>query len=158
MKIQLFFDGGCTPRNPGGTGTWAYVIKGLTEADVEGYGALQASPKMTNNVAEYVALGKGLRFLADYQSTDAAKVLTSLEIRGDSKLVVNQLTEEWKCNKEHLQKLRARCWELLEQIKCSWTTEWIPREENSRADALGHKAYTEATGQPYPDTINGRRI
>jgi|SRR5580692_6851430 ribonuclease HI len=105
MQLTLWFDGACEPRNPGGTGTWGYVIQGLGD-DVEGCGALKACPEMTNNFAEYTAFGKGLRYLVD-NCTDL-KADDELIIHGDSKLVICQLTGQWAIRAENLKPLANR--------------------------------------------------
>ena len=74
--------------------------------------------------------------------------------KGDSMLVINQITGSWKCNKEHLQKARDRCKELITKITPQqFELEWVPREQNEEADALSRKAYEEATGQKFPVRI-----
>jgi ribonuclease HI len=151
-KLKLFFDGACEaaspgqPSNPGGVGTYGWVIADAeTNKEIAtGHGlAAKPGPLSTNNFAEYCGLGFALKWLKDQTWTG------ELEIMGDSQLVVMQLTQKWKCNAEHLIKLRARCWEHLEGIK--YTARWIPREQNSRCDELGRAAYREFTGGDYPE-------
>jgi ribonuclease HI len=148
-KLIVFFDGSCEPRNPGGWSTYGWCIQDAESGDVlaEGHGvvAKAGAANSTNNYAEYSALGFALRFLLDRGWTGG------IEIRGDSKLVVNQITDRWACNKDHLRKLRDRCRELLKKISLGTVLTWIPREQNEYCDALSQKAYTEATGKPYPE-------
>ena len=142
-ELTLHFDGACEPRNPGGVATYGWVLStGHSGCGVVATGG----PTSTNNLAEWSALGFGLRWIAD-QKLKPEKLL----IFGDSQLVVRQLNHEWACNKEHLQKLRARCEELLKAIDRPWAAEWIPREKNEDADALSRKAYTDHTGKPFPE-------
>lgn len=153
--VTLYFDGACEPVNPGGIGTYGFVIR-WEDYVQQGGGVAGSGRGMTNNVAEYTALGKGLRWLADNQGLEPpvfAPVLTTrdtLLIRGDSKLVVSQLAGAWRCNHEHLRKLRDRCLELLKILGCRWQTEWIPRDQNAEADALSVKAWVEHTGKAFP--------
>jgi ribonuclease HI len=49
----------------------------------------------TNNLAEYEAVRKGMELLLE----DGAE---AVEIFGDSKLVISQLTEEYRCESESL--------------------------------------------------------
>lgn len=154
--VELWFDGGCEPANPGGTGVWGFVVKATGLNDLSQFGHLPAAPEMTNNIAEYTALGKALRFLVDCTANpDMPAVLivrdTDLVIRGDSKLVIEQLNGNWKCNKPRLKDLLARCHELLDQLTSNWRAEWIPREQNTEADALTRRAYQEAVGEPMPE-------
>jgi ribonuclease HI len=88
----------------------------------------------TNNEAEYGAL---IRLLEEAR----ARKLTEIEIRGDSKLVVCQLKREWKINLPHLRELAARAWKLMDGMSVRLV--WVPRKENSLADALSNKAIDE---------------
>ena len=146
-EFTLYFDGSCEPTNPGGVATAGWVLKEGTLQIAAGSKEICRGPKATNNVAEYAALGFGLRHILDNFGGTA---VDTLHIRGDSKLVVEQVARRWKCNKEHLAKLRDRCLELLEQIGCKWDSTWIPREQNTEADALSQSAYVAATGNAYP--------
>lgn len=141
-NLLLLFDGLCEPRNPGGFACYGWLIKSGDAVVASGHGL--AARNSTNNFAEYAALGFGLRWLTDRQWSGKLKIM------GDSKLVVEQITQRWNCNKEHLQKLRARCWELL-AIVGEWEITWHPREQNEEADALSRQAYVEETGQQPPE-------
>lgn len=89
-QLIINFDGACEP-NPQGWAVYGWII---TDADGEeiaqGYGvaAKPGSKLATNNFAEYCGLGFALRWLA------SAGWKGELSIRGDSMLVINQLTEE----------------------------------------------------------------
>lgn len=150
MNITIYFDGACEPINPGGTATAGWVIIGDGgEVLTEDSRVVKRGAGATNNVAEYAALGFALRSLAE-----SGTPVETLTIHGDSMLVVNQITGNWKCNKEHLQKLRDRCKELITELNpSSLVVEWIPREQNEQADALSRKAYVDATGKPFPERI-----
>lgn len=139
-ELILYFDGSAEP-NPGlATYGWAIMIQSGEEIAC---GCGVSYDYGSNNQSEYCALGFALRWLSDqgWKGT--------LQIFGDSKLVINQLTQEWRCNKEHLRNLRKRCWELLEGIEYKAT--WVPREQNDRCDSLSRKAYEERTGKSYPE-------
>jgi len=86
-------------------------------------------PKGTHNFAEYQALMLGLRLALKHGAE-------RVEVKGDSKLVVNQVNGDWKTRSPSLQPLRSEATKLLEQFE-SWSVEWIPRKENRRADQLG---------------------
>ena len=51
--------------------------------------------RVTNNEAEYEACALGMEALT-------ALGVTKVEIFGDSMLVINQATEEWKLKEQHL--------------------------------------------------------
>jgi ribonuclease HI len=144
-ELQLFFDGACEPVNPGGVATYGWIILDRGEVLADGCGVHCEGPRATNNVAEYVALGFGLRRLQDLGWGGR------LSVYGDSQLVIKQLAGEWACNKPHLRKLRDRCLDILHGI-CpgkSYTLTWVPREENAAADALSRRAYEKHTGKPF---------
>jgi ribonuclease HI len=88
----------------------------------------------TNNEAEYTAL---LRLLAEAR----ARGLNSLEISGDSKLVVSQVKREWKIKEPRLGVLAAEAWRLMDGMNVKLV--WIPRERNKLADALSNRAIDE---------------
>lgn len=146
--LTVHFDGACEPRNPGGVATYGWTVHDGEREIANGCGEVCRGPRATNNLAEWSALGFALRWILDHGDVLGP---ISLEMVGDSQLVVNQLRHEWACNKEHLQKLRARCEELIDQIKpCGWKVTWVPREQNEAADALSQAAYVKATGKKFP--------
>lgn len=148
-EITVEFDGSCEPTNPGGVATCGWIVldvKGVVIAS--GAREVCRGPQATNNTAEWCALGFALAWLKE----NAVGSGCAINLKGDSQLVVRQLTGHWKCNKPHLQRFRARCLEILGQIGCkSWTATWIPREANDAADALSRQAYETATGKKYPE-------
>lgn len=88
----LHFDGACWP-NPGGTATFGWILLSPFGAEVaSGNGVAATGSDATNNVAEYSALLAGLRSVVDMDPE------APLVIRGDSKLVINQIEGRWKCN------------------------------------------------------------
>ena len=106
--LTLHFDGFCMP-NPGGIASYGVVIDGTSRKclnEVIGEG-----PDTSNNIAEWTGLLKGLRWLKANRPPD----LASLEIYGDSQLVIKQLTQEWKIKAKHLRPLRdEQNWEADE--------------------------------------------
>jgi ribonuclease HI len=148
-KLVLQFDGACEP-NPGGLATYGWVLEHGDQSGVvqTGQGVARRGKAATNNVAEWVALGKGLRWLLDHDPP-----CDELLIRGDSQLVIKQLTGEWGCNKEALSKLCDRCLAILGELGrrgVRWSAEWAGREQNAAADALSVRAWEEAAGRPFP--------
>jgi len=139
MNVCLYFDGACEPVNPGGVATWGFVIKD-DDGDVldAGHGVVGEGEGMTNNVAEYHALGHGLKALAKLGQVE------HLTAYGDSKLVVNQIIGEWQCNKPHLVKLKERCHRLIaDAVTSSWRAQWLPRThpDMKQPDDLSRLAY-----------------
>ena len=82
----------------------------------------------TNNQAEYRAVYTGL----DYCLSAGAK---QVEVYGDSELIINQLRGEYKIKNKELAPWFIKIQSLANQIgRVSFN--YIPREKNSRADAL----------------------
>ncbi|MFM6966623.1 MAG: bifunctional RNase H/acid phosphatase [Rhodoluna sp.] len=125
-------DGG-SRGNPGLAGSGACVI----DADT-GEVVLEVSKFIgiaTNNVAEYIALVAGLE--GAYGLNRDARIL----VRMDSKLVIEQMAGRWKIKHPDMQQLGAQVQRIVAGKQVRW--QWIPREENSRADALANKAMDE---------------
>ena len=138
--LRLFFDGLCEPQNPGGVACYGFIVyQGSPNREAtlfEDYGvAAEPGPDSTNNVGEYTGLIKGLEWIQ--KNTKDPKV----EILGDSQVVIRHLTGEYKVHSPRLMPLYQKTLSLLEHLQ--WADKWIPREENTVADALSEKAYTE---------------
>lgn len=144
----LYFDGLTEPKNPGGAMAWGWLILRDGAETVSGSDALPAKPSNTNNIAEWLALGFGLRAVSDLL---AASKCGGLLIRGDSNLVINQLAGRWNCKAEHLKKYLNRCREIVGGFDFLVTYEWIPRDENAEADALSQRGYEKLVGSPPPE-------
>lgn len=87
----------------------------------------------TNNDAEYQGLVAALRKLPEWiQQTGADEVL----IRLDSTLVVEQVAGRWKVKQESLKPYVQESRALIAQSSVPVALEYVPRAQNSRADAL----------------------
>lgn len=84
----------------------------------------------TNNVAEYRAL-----LLALERAEDAGA--DEVEIRSDSKLLVEQMHGNFKMRAEHLKPLLAEAVVRAKGFR-SFAISHIPREKNTRADRLAN--------------------
>src|SRR5262249_27777528 len=82
----------------------------------------------------------GLRAAAELGAVD-------VEVRMDSKLVVEQMAGRWQIRNTGLRPLAAQAAELVRRFD-SVRFSWVPREENIRADALANAAMN---GQPAPE-------
>jgi len=131
------FDGLVEPYNPGGHGCYGYVLwRSKIKTVKRGY--LGQGPEMTNNWAEWSAVAFALQEIID---NDNFEEIDSILILGDSKLVVKQLSGDWRCKSESMKKFREKCVEMLEKIGADWSAHWVPREINEEADKLGREAY-----------------
>jgi|ERR1044072_4652691 ribonuclease HI len=137
MSLEIYCDGLCEPRNPGGYACCAFVVFRDGERVHERYACIGQGEGMTNNVAEYRAVRAALRWLVQNRNGETAKVMT------DSKLVVEQVNGTWNCNSETLRMLRDDCREAMRATE-NVLLLWIPRAQNEEADRLTRIAYAEA--------------
>lgn len=121
---------GASRGNPGAAAGGAVVLDPETGQVVAKAGVLCGHA--SNNVAEYRGMIEGL---------DIALAMApegSVHVRMDSKLVVEQMSGRWKIKHPDMQDLARAARELIGSR--SVTFEWVPREENSRADAAANVA------------------
>jgi probable phosphoglycerate mutase len=155
LKVIVEADGGAR-GNPGPAGYGAVVREAATgEVLTERSASLGIA---TNNVAEYGGLVAGLQAAADLGAT-------SVEVRMDSKLVIEQMAGRWQIKHPGLRPLAAQAAALVRRFESvSWG--WIPRERNKHADALANAAMDAAArgaggrGRPKaepPRTAAGRQ-
>ena len=129
MKVIVEADGG-SRGNPGPAG-FGCVVWADDHATVLAEHC-QAIGITTNNVAEYRGLIAGLE---EARRLGAAEV----EVRMDSKLVVEQMAGRWKVKHPGLAELHQQARALASTfgfVRFSW----IPREQNKHADRLANEA------------------
>ncbi|HET7350801.1 MAG TPA: bifunctional RNase H/acid phosphatase [Marmoricola sp.] len=85
----------------------------------------------TNNVAEYRGLIAGLELAAEHAPGAA------VEVRMDSKLVVEQMSGNWKVKHASMKPLAIEAKRLA---PADTVFTWVPRSENSHADRLANLA------------------
>ena len=141
--VTIWADGG-SRGNPGPAAYGAVLTDAETGEVLAEDGA--SIGVASNNVAEYSGLIAGLRLAAEH-APDA-----SVEVRMDSKLVVEQMSGRWKIKHPDMQALAAEAAELAPP---GTTYTWIPREQNKHADrlvneALDGKLAPRPTAQPEP--------
>lgn len=90
----------------------------------------------TNNEAEYEGLILGLEH-ARQAGAD------TVEVRGDSQLVIRQLDGRYRVRKDHLVPLHARAKRLLEPFR-QVHLQWVPRGDNAAADRAANEALDRA--------------
>jgi ribonuclease HI len=90
----------------------------------------------TNNVAEYRGLIAGLEMAREVDPAAA------VEVRMDSRLVIEQMAGRWKIKHPDMKPL-ALAASRVRPAEVTWT--WVPREQNKAADALVNRALD---GQP----------
>lgn len=133
--IEVYFDGACEPNPNGRVGYGAIILKDSRQVyEISKEYIPTASIKTTNNIAEYCAAYAAMKYLI-------AKSWNKLPIvmRGDSQLVIKQLSGEWKIGKGAYITIAEKSKELLKhftQIEFAW----LPRSFNDIADKLSRKA------------------
>jgi ribonuclease HI len=124
---------GASRGNPGKS-SYGFVIK------VRGGAILHEEGKTigiaTNNTAEYMAVVEALRYI---KNRWGAKGPHLVEVEADSKLVVEQLSGNFKLKKPHLKVLFDQI-KLLEMELGTVFYKHIPRGENFIADRLANQA------------------
>lgn len=129
----IIFDGG-SRGNPG-QGYGSYVLRRNKDGKLRRR-RLIFGDQETSNQAEYRALIAALEdLIGTILKAGRAPKDFSVEIRGDSRLVMHQLDGSWKTKSLNLMPLRDRVEELLGEIG-SADLVWQPREESVRL--LGH--------------------
>jgi broad specificity phosphatase PhoE/ribonuclease HI len=135
-RVVIEADGG-SRGNPGAA-AYGAVLKDA-ETDEVIAEAAETIGVATNNVAEYRGLIAGLELAAQH-APDA-----ELEVRMDSKLVIEQMAGRWKVKHPDLRPLAIRA-NGLAPFGVNWT--WVPREHNKHADRLLNEVLDRAAGRP----------
>jgi probable phosphoglycerate mutase len=137
VNLVVEADGG-SRGNPGPAGYGAVLRDGETGEVLaersEGIGVA------TNNVAEYRGLIAGLR-----AAVDAGGAAASVEVRMDSKLVVEQMSGRWKVKHPAMRPLALEAAGLVRRLGSVRFT-WVPRERNKHADRLANLAMDAQSG------------
>jgi ribonuclease HI len=128
-RLILHFDG-ASRMNPGPSGAGWCISTPEGKGVRFGYHFL--GEKETNNVAEYQALLHGMNAALELD----VEVMT---IRGDSKLVVDQVNGKWRCNAPHLKPLMTEAKAKMKKFN-KVKLEHIPRAQNTWADFLSNQA------------------
>ncbi len=133
-RLVVEADGG-SRGNPGPAGYGALVRDAVTGRILTEMA--EALGRTTNNVAEYRGLIAGLRA--------AARVSTaaSVEVRMDSKLVVEQMSGRWKIKHPDMIPLAREARDVAAGFSSVRYT-WVPRARNTRADRLANEAMDAA--------------
>jgi ribonuclease HI len=130
---NIVFDGG-SRGNPG-QGYGSYALRRNEDGRLRKR-RLRLGDQVTSNQAEYQTLIAALEDLIDtiHKARRSPRDF-SVEIRGDSRLVMHQLDGSWKTKSLNLMELRDRVEDLMTQMR-SVELVWQPRNESVRI--LGH--------------------
>ncbi len=132
-RLVVEADGG-SRGNPGPAGYGAVVRDAVTGQVLAERAA--GIGRATNNVAEYGGLIAGLKAALDLQPAE-------VEVRMDSKLVVEQMTGRWQVKHPAMKPLAREAAELVSRLP-RVRFSWIPRAQNSHADRLANEAMDAA--------------
>lgn len=132
-RLLIEADGG-SRGNPGPAGYGAVVRDAVTGEVLAERAA--AIGRATNNVAEYGGLIAGLTAALEQQPAE-------VEVRMDSKLVVEQMSGRWAVKHPSMKPLAAEASALVRRLPRVRFT-WIPRAQNAHADRLANEAMDAA--------------
>jgi len=102
---------------------------------VRGFGLFLRKCKTGSNIAEYLALIDGLEALVDLRVRDE-----SVQIRGDAKCVIDQMTGYASVSSPFTRELYRRAQSLAKHFT-GLSLGWVPRHENRRADSLSRRSF-----------------
>ena len=126
---HLLYADGASRGNPGPAAYGFVLMDPSRRVVAEGGDTIGVA---TNNVAEYRGLVAGLEAARSHGVDD-------LEVRLDSLLLVRQVTGRYRVKAPGLKPLHQRAAALLAGFTRHRVTH-VPREQNSRADALANAA------------------
>lgn len=132
MKLLVYTDGG-SRGNPGPAWCGVFIVDEHGESVEKRFKYIGEA---TNNIAEYTAAFLGISRAIDLGATE-------IELRADSKLVIEQLSGNYKIKNPELKKIFL---EIQDRVgkwggKISFTH--IYREQNAEADRLSNVAMDE---------------
>ena len=135
-SVLIEADGG-SRGNPGPAAYGAVLLDAVTREVIAE--RAECIGRATNNVAEYSGLIAGLELFQEH-TPDA-----DLEVRMDSKLVVEQMSGRWRVKHPGMVPLASRAHQLA---PFGTTYTWIPREQNKHADRILNEALDAQAGKP----------
>ena len=133
--ITAYIDGGAR-GNPGPAGYGARIEDAAGTVLAQLHGGLGVA---TNNVAEYTGLLAALRWAKEHGHT-------TVHIKADSLLLVEQMRGNYKVKNAGLQPLYAKARLLAHEIG-NVTFEHVGRAKNAHADRLANAAMDEAASR-----------
>jgi len=129
VKVLVEADGG-SRGNPGPAGYGAVVRDPVTGAVLAERAA--GIGRASNNAAEYGGLIAGLQAALELGADE-------VEVRMDSKLVVEQMSGRWQVKHPAMKPLAREAADLVQRLG-RVRFGWIPRAQNSHADRLANEA------------------
>ena len=107
-----------------------------------GFGLFAHKRIVNSNIAEYLALIEGLDALLDLRISDEP-----IEIQGDAKCIIDQMTGAASINSFSIRSLYHRARKLSGQFNhLRWG--WVPRNKNKLADKLSRRGLRQLYSKP----------
>ena len=135
MEFTLYADGGAR-GNPGPAGAGAVVFDSSGKRVVEVADYLGVA---TNNIAEYEAVLRGLKALAEAYPPDYFRQ-ASVMVKMDSKLVIEQMKGAYRVKHPNLVPRHFEIKNLIARNFGKVEFVHVPRAQNADADLLANKA------------------
>lgn len=123
-------------KNPGGKAAVGVVISMPTCTRQKNLEFAKPTKATTNNEAEYDAIYMGLTTLVNLKNNPGCLV----EIRSDSRIVVEQVNGKMKCNKPELIKKRDMIRELVGTLPFQVRLTWRPRNSTPELEQANYLA------------------
>jgi len=132
VNYKGYFDGS-SKGNPGPAQCgWAVLDD---HDNIVDHDSRKAGEDRTNNVAEYMGIIELFKYLIT--SSD----INTIEIFGDSKLVIEQIKGNWRCKSENIKPYFIHATKLFVYLSSfkNITLTWVPRAQNTIADKLAQE-------------------
>jgi ribonuclease HI len=134
QDVTVYFDGGYQKKEAlTGIGVVIYFSLGRKQWRLRANSLI--SELQSNNEAEYAACHESVKQLEELGVHHQA-----CTFRGDSQVVLNQLSGEWPCFEEDLNRWLDRIEADIAKLGIRPVYEHIPRKENHEADKLASQA------------------
>lgn len=132
MKLSIWFDGSCYPKNPSKYTVGACIIKNENQTLYKVHKKETHLEITSNNYAEWKGLRIALEIIKHIPFTECT-------IYGDSQMVIKQINSEYRIKNSKMYSEIAK--DTFKYFKANFTKDqinfiWIPREENFEADEL----------------------
>ena len=148
----FFFDGASRhdPKGPAGYGY--YITTKSGEELIKGYGYM--SGKRSNNYMEYAGLIEGLNWALRLY-------FKKMEIRGDSELILKQVSGEYNVDNPRLKECCTQVKDLInghrgKDVKYTWTK--ISRKDNQVSDTLANLGMDRMENKTVVNWVNVKKV
>lgn len=132
MNYKGYFDGS-SKGNPGPAQCgWAVLDD---HDNIVDHDSRKAGEDRTNNVAEYMGIIELFKYLITSSN------INTIEIFGDSKLIIEQIKGNWRCKSENIKPYFIHATKLFVYLSSfkNITLTWVPRAQNTIADKLAQE-------------------